>query len=146
MILCIVHWSPDSRRCSQQHTFDQGQTPGLRCPEGRRLAVSDNPSTSPLPRCALSTIDRLKSWKMYQDQMSLLIKDEFETLVTAHSIDRALRTVGRSKKKSHAVLHNKIAEFKDFLRPLSGRIPFLPIRHSPSMSPHVTAGWPLRTA
>lgn len=51
---------------------------------------------------------------MYQDEMIVFLWDEFDVLVTAHSISRALASAGWSKKTARRVALERNPDLRDF--------------------------------
>lgn len=57
---------------------------------------------------------------MYQDEMVVFLWDELEILVTTHSIGRALKGVGWSKKAARRIAQERNADLRDiYLRNLA---------------------------
>jgi len=51
---------------------------------------------------------------LYQDEMVVFLWDEFEMMVTTHSIGRALASIGWSKKTARRVAQEQNADLRDF--------------------------------
>jgi hypothetical protein len=56
----------------------------------------------------------LEKPELYQDEMAVFLWDEFQVLVTAFSIGRALASIGWSKKAARRVAKERNADLRDF--------------------------------
>jgi hypothetical protein len=56
----------------------------------------------------------LEKPELYQDEMAVFLWDEFEVLVTTHSIGRALASISWTKKAARRVAKGRNADLRDF--------------------------------